>query len=206
MQGNYDHSIGHDLRRLRLRLHRPARQPLRAAVVRLHAAPHVARRGAPGCARCRRRCARPGAAGACSWRTARRAQVNEFLWESTSPDAFLRAPARRARGRRPAGHAHRHSLAATARRRRDWSSTSARSAARPTTAAPRSGTRSSPIDDRRRPVTRGRARAGRLRLAAPGREMRDEAAAREFVETIETGWWTTCLEILPPKERSRGRY
>ncbi|MFH9071380.1 radical SAM protein [Streptomyces alboflavus] len=27
-----------------------------------------------------------------------------------------------------------------------------------------------------------------------------------FVETIETGWWTTCLEILPPRERSRGRF
>ncbi len=29
---------------------------------------------------------------------------------------------------------------------------------------------------------------------------------RPFVETIETGWWTTCLEILPPWERSTGRY
>ena len=28
----------------------------------------------------------------------------------------------------------------------------------------------------------------------------------EFVETVETGWWTTCLEILPPKERARGKY
>ncbi|WP_103532722.1 radical SAM protein [Streptomyces sp. SM11] len=27
-----------------------------------------------------------------------------------------------------------------------------------------------------------------------------------FAETIETGWWTTCLEILPPRERSGGRY
>ncbi len=29
---------------------------------------------------------------------------------------------------------------------------------------------------------------------------------RPFVETIETGWWTTCLEVLPPRERSTGRY
>ncbi len=29
---------------------------------------------------------------------------------------------------------------------------------------------------------------------------------RPFVETIETGWWTTCLEVLPPYERSIGRY
>ena len=42
LQGNYDHSIGHDLGRLRLRLHRSARQPLRAALVRLHARAHVA--------------------------------------------------------------------------------------------------------------------------------------------------------------------
>ncbi len=41
------------------------------------------------------------------------------------------------------------------------------------------------------------------RLAA---EMREEGICEEFVESIETGWWTTCLEILPTKERSRGRY
>ncbi len=28
----------------------------------------------------------------------------------------------------------------------------------------------------------------------------------EFVDTIRTGWWTTCLEILPAKERRRGRW
>ncbi|MDB4971417.1 MAG: Metallophosphoesterase [Myxococcales bacterium] len=37
-------------------------------------------------------------------------------------------------------------------------------------------------------------------------EMREERIAEEFIETIETGWWTTCLEILPPKERARGKY
>jgi predicted phosphodiesterase len=41
------------------------------------------------------------------------------------------------------------------------------------------------------------------RLAA---EMRAEKLPEEFVSTIETGWWTTCLEILPPKERAAGRY
>lgn len=39
------------------------------------------------------------------------------------------------------------------------------------------------------------------RLAA---EMREAKLPEEFVETIETGWWTTCLEILPAKERVRG--
>ena len=37
-------------------------------------------------------------------------------------------------------------------------------------------------------------------------EMRSEDLPEEFVETILTGWWTTCLEILPAKERASGRY
>ncbi|MFE1734499.1 radical SAM protein [Streptomyces bacillaris] len=36
--------------------------------------------------------------------------------------------------------------------------------------------------------------------------MRAAGLPEIFAETIETGWWTTCLEILPPRERSRGRY
>jgi hypothetical protein len=38
------------------------------------------------------------------------------------------------------------------------------------------------------------------------REMRDERLPEEFVETVLTGYWTTCLEILPAKERARGRH
>ena len=41
------------------------------------------------------------------------------------------------------------------------------------------------------------------RLAA---EMRAEELPEEFVETILTGWWTTCLEVLPAKERARGKF
>jgi hypothetical protein len=37
------------------------------------------------------------------------------------------------------------------------------------------------------------------------REMRAEKLPEEFVATILTGWWTTCLEILPAKERAAGR-
>lgn len=37
-------------------------------------------------------------------------------------------------------------------------------------------------------------------------EMRDERLPAEFVETIESGWWTTCLEILPSRERLAGRF
>ncbi|MDX1645636.1 MAG: metallophosphoesterase family protein [Longimicrobiales bacterium] len=41
---------------------------------------------------------------------------------------------------------------------------------------------------------------------ALAREMRDEELPEEFAETILTGWWTTCLEILPGKERAAGRF
>ena len=41
---------------------------------------------------------------------------------------------------------------------------------------------------------------------AMAREMQEEKLPEEFVETIRTGWWTCCLEILPAKERARGRY
>jgi diadenosine tetraphosphatase ApaH/serine/threonine PP2A family protein phosphatase len=37
-------------------------------------------------------------------------------------------------------------------------------------------------------------------------DMEAERLPREFIETIVTGWWTTCLEILPHKERARGRF
>jgi predicted phosphodiesterase len=40
------------------------------------------------------------------------------------------------------------------------------------------------------------------RLAA---DMRAERLPEEFIETILTGWWTTCLEVLPAKERRRGK-
>jgi predicted phosphodiesterase len=38
------------------------------------------------------------------------------------------------------------------------------------------------------------------------REMREERLPEEFIETVVTGWWTTCLEVLPAKERRRGKY
>ncbi|MEM9557052.1 MAG: metallophosphoesterase family protein [Acidobacteriota bacterium] len=38
------------------------------------------------------------------------------------------------------------------------------------------------------------------------RDMAREHLPQEFIDTILTGWWTTCLEILPAKERSRSRF
>jgi Calcineurin-like phosphoesterase superfamily domain len=37
-------------------------------------------------------------------------------------------------------------------------------------------------------------------------EMRKENLPREFIDTISTGWWTTCLEILPARERQVSRF
>jgi predicted phosphodiesterase len=33
------------------------------------------------------------------------------------------------------------------------------------------------------------------------KEMAEEKLPQEFIETVLTGWWTTCLEILPGQER-----
>jgi diadenosine tetraphosphatase ApaH/serine/threonine PP2A family protein phosphatase len=41
---------------------------------------------------------------------------------------------------------------------------------------------------------------------ALAREMRQEGLPEEFVATILTGWWTTCLEVLPGKERACGQW
>jgi predicted phosphodiesterase/uncharacterized Fe-S cluster-containing radical SAM superfamily protein len=41
---------------------------------------------------------------------------------------------------------------------------------------------------------------------AQAASMRAAGLPEAFVETVETGWWTTCLEVVPPYERSKGRY
>jgi diadenosine tetraphosphatase ApaH/serine/threonine PP2A family protein phosphatase len=38
------------------------------------------------------------------------------------------------------------------------------------------------------------------------REIEREGLPGEFADTIRTGWWTTCLENLPAKERARGKF
>lgn len=38
------------------------------------------------------------------------------------------------------------------------------------------------------------------------KEMLEEGLPQEFVETVLSGWWTTCLEIMPSRERRRGRF
>ena len=41
---------------------------------------------------------------------------------------------------------------------------------------------------------------------AQAASMRAAGLPEPFAETIETGWWTTCLEIVPAPERARGAY
>ncbi len=43
-------------------------------------------------------------------------------------------------------------------------------------------------------------------VAALADEMRREKLPDEFVQTVMTGWWTTCLEILPSRERRKGKF
>ncbi len=42
--------------------------------------------------------------------------------------------------------------------------------------------------------------------AAQAASIRRAGLPEPFAETIETGWWTTCVEILPPAERAAGRF
>ncbi|MGH9129335.1 MAG: radical SAM protein [Acidimicrobiales bacterium] len=42
--------------------------------------------------------------------------------------------------------------------------------------------------------------------AAHAASMRAAGLPEAFVDTVESGWWTTCLEVVPPYERSKGRY
>jgi diadenosine tetraphosphatase ApaH/serine/threonine PP2A family protein phosphatase len=43
-------------------------------------------------------------------------------------------------------------------------------------------------------------------VEALAREIEAEGLPPEFAETIRTGWWTTCLEVLPGRERAAGRF
>jgi len=138
-------------------------------------------------------------------------QTNEFLWESTTSTQFLNrladaCPADVMLGTHTGIHWQR-----TLRNGRRWINV---------------GALGRPENDGRTCVWytlvntggAGRSRAGQppalsvefipveydhQRLA---REMRDERLPEEFVETILTGWWTTCLEMLPGRERRMGRW
>jgi diadenosine tetraphosphatase ApaH/serine/threonine PP2A family protein phosphatase len=128
-------------------------------------------------------------------------RVNEFLWESTCPDAFL-----------------------------EWLCDSADAdviacthTGLPWHRALPSGRHVVNVGAIGRPANDG-VPGATYALVTPGRETRVEfrrvaydhaSVARdveaaglpvEFADTLRTGWWTTCLENLPARERARGRH
>ena len=151
-------------RGLRLRLLRRARQPLRAAHVRLHAGAHVAR--------VRRLDARAAAASCASeiggvdvhMVHGSPLAVNDFLWESLDDDELRAARARPSGARRAALHAHRHPLAARGRRHAGRQRRRGRA---PGERRPHGRLVRGARPRRRRDRAR-RARAARLRLARAG--------------------------------------
>jgi diadenosine tetraphosphatase ApaH/serine/threonine PP2A family protein phosphatase len=129
-------------------------------------------------------------------------RINEFLWESTTPDGLLR----RLLGEHGAdvllcthtgikwhraldgGGAHAVNVGAVGRPENDgtprvWYTL--------LTAAP-------DLDVEFVPVAYDHERVARDVEAA--------GLPPEFAETLRTGWWTTCLENLPARERQRGRF
>jgi hypothetical protein len=133
-------------------------------------------------------------------------RINEFLFESTTPDAYLEVLCRQ---RACDGFLVTHTGLPWHRRLpsgRDVVNV---------------GALGRPANDGRREVWYARLRAVE-RAAAPGvevelrplaydwqalvAEMQRERLPEEFVETVRTGWWTTCLEVLPAKERARSRF
>jgi diadenosine tetraphosphatase ApaH/serine/threonine PP2A family protein phosphatase len=130
-------------------------------------------------------------------------RVNEFLWESTSPDAFLARMMT----------AHECDVLLVTHTGIPWQRRLADGRL-----VVNVGAIGRPANDGRREVwyavvderAGGGVDAELVPVAYDWAElaaaMRAEALPPEFVETVETGWWTTCLEILPPKERVRGRY
>lgn len=129
-------------------------------------------------------------------------KVNEFLWESTSPAPFMDVLCR----------SHETDLVVCTHTGVQWERRLADGRG-----IVNVGAIGRPANDGTTNVWYAllHAEDGRIRTelvpleydhARLAREMREEGLPEEFVETIETGWWTTCLEILPPKERRRGRY
>ena len=134
---------------------------------------------------------------------------NEFLWESTSPDAFLERLLREFEA----------DVLLCTHSGIPWS--------RPLPSGGlvvNVGVLGRPANDGRREVSYALLSAPatppqghgalpdveQVRLAYDAEslilDMERERLPAEFIETIASGWWTTCLEILPAVERSRGRF
>ncbi len=128
-------------------------------------------------------------------------KINEFLWRSTSPDAFLHRLC----------DEHQADVIVCTHSGLHW-----HKELTPRRHVINAGVIGRPANDGRTNVWYTMLTIGSIVSvefvpieydhAALAREMRSEHLPDEFIETIETGWWTTCLEVLPPKERAAGRF
>jgi hypothetical protein len=129
-------------------------------------------------------------------------RINEFLWRSTTPDAFIRKLLRR----------HDADLIVCTHTGLHW-----KRLLEPGRGLINAGALGRPANDGRTNVwltiveqVQGDLDAEFVPVAYDhqrlAREMRAEGLPEEFAETILTGWWTSCLEVLPAKERMRGRF
>jgi hypothetical protein len=135
--------------------------------------------------------------------------MNEFLWETTTSDAFLNWLFEKYRAdiivgthtglhwhREPAPDKHFINCGAIGRPPNDGQTTVVYTVINAESAS-NNGTAS------RLKLDFVRLGYDYERLTA---EMTSAGLPDEFIETIRTGWWTTCNEILPAKERARGIY
>lgn len=201
MQGNYDHSIGHDLPDCGCGYTDP-RDNHYARLSYEYTRAHTARHWRPYLRRLPPSLRELWGGQRVLMAHGSPRKVNEFLWESTSSDAFL--------ARTLTEHACdvllvTHTGLPWQRRLADGR------------LVVNVGAIGRPANDGRTEVWYAVVTAGPGRVDAElvpvaydwrrlAAAMRAEALPAEFIETIETGWWTTCLEILPPKERARGKH
>jgi predicted phosphodiesterase len=199
IQGNYDHSIGHGLEDCACGYTDPrdqefAQRSYDYTLARTGPEPREWLRGLP----VEHRLEIGGRRVLLCHGSPRR--VNEFLWESTSSDAFLDW----------LGESHRADVVVCTHTGLPWSRVlpSGR-------VFVNVGAIGRPANDGSRQVeyatidlgseVRVEFRRVAYDYEALAREMESEHLPAEFIETIRTGWWTTCLENLPAKERRRGR-
>jgi diadenosine tetraphosphatase ApaH/serine/threonine PP2A family protein phosphatase len=129
-------------------------------------------------------------------------RINEFLWESTTPDGLLR--------RLLADHAA--DVLLCTHTGITWRRALAGGAAH----AANVGAIGRPQNDGTPDVWYAMLTAEPevavefVRVAydheAVARAIEAEGLPAEFAATLRTGWWTTCLENLPARERARGRF
>ncbi|MFT4703849.1 MAG: putative phosphodiesterase [Bradymonadia bacterium] len=131
-------------------------------------------------------------------------RVNEFLWESTSPDSFLEHVLE---GHKADVLFVTHTGIHWQRELSDGKTViNVGAIGRPANDGdPRVWYSLVTIDDARGSLTNELIPVAydHQRLAD---EMRTEGLPEEFAQTILTGWWTTCLEVLPAKERARSQF